>query len=75
MYNYDIYHFTMPATAAPHPADLSLWNSTEAGIEVQMFSTCQQLIYGIKLWAVSHVLVDVQYVGQNAEDLGENKSV
>ncbi len=34
-----------------------------------MFSPCQQLIYGIKLRAVSHVLVDVQDVGQNAEDL------
>lgn len=58
--------------AISHPADLKLRYSTEAGVEVQMFSACQQLIYGIKLWAVSHVLVDVQDVGQNAEDLGEN---
>lgn len=36
-----------------------------------MFSTCQQLIYGIKLWAVSHVLVDIQDIGQNTEDAGK----
>lgn len=60
------------AKAASHPADLKLRYSTEAGVEVQMFSTCQKLIYGIKLWTVSHVLVDVQDVGQNAEDLVKN---
>lgn len=49
-----------------HLADLSFWDSTQAGVEVKVFSACQKLIYGIKLWAVSHVLVDVQDVGQNA---------
>lgn len=34
-----------------------------------MFSTCQQLIDGIKLWAVSHVLMDIQDIGQNTEDV------
>lgn len=49
--------------APPHPADLRLWDSTEAGVEVKMFSACQQLIYGVKLWTVPHVLVNVQDVG------------
>lgn len=50
-----------------HPADLGLWNTTKAGVEVQMLSAGQQLVYGIELRAVPHVLVDVQDVGQNTE--------
>lgn len=71
---YDYYYvqgWLILAKAASHPANLSLWDSSEAGIEVQMFSTCQQFIYGIKLWAVSHILVDIQDIGQNAGDLGK----
>lgn len=59
-----LYYF-MLSNSASHPADLSFWNSPKASIEMQVFSTSQQLINGIKLWAVSHVLVHVQYVGQN----------
>ena len=54
-----------------HPADLSFRNSPKASIEVQVFSACQQLIDGVKLWAVAHVLVDIQYVSQNTENVEE----
>lgn len=57
--------------SASHPADLSFWNSAKASIEMQVFSARQQLIDGIKLWAVAHVLVDVQYVGQNTDNVEE----
>lgn len=54
---------------ASHPADLSFWDSPQASVEVQVFSACQQLIDGVKLWAVAHVLVDVQNGGQNTENI------
>lgn len=40
-----------------------------------MLSTCQQLVYGVKLRAVAHVLVDIQDIGQNTEDVGKNQWV
>lgn len=51
---------------SPHPANLRLWNPPEAGVEVQVFSARQQLIDGVKLWAVAHVLMDIQDLSQNA---------
>lgn len=59
----------------PHPADLRLWNPAEASVEVQMFSAGQQLIDGIKLWAVTHVLMDVQDVRQNAARTQQNMGI
>lgn len=53
-------------TAPPHPANLRFWNPPEAGIEVQMFFARQQLINGVKLWAVAHVLMNIQDLSQNA---------
>lgn len=39
---------------------------------MQVLSACEQLVDGIKLWAVAHVLVDAQYVGQNTENVEES---
>lgn len=54
--------------------DLRLWDASQPGVEVQMLSSRQQLVYGVKLRAVAHVLVDVQDVGQNTEDMGVDSS-
>lgn len=54
--------------------DLRLWDASQAGVEVQMLSSRQQLVYGVELRAVAHVLVDIQDVGQNSEELGEDGS-
>lgn len=53
--------------------DLRLWDASQAGVEVQMLSSRQQLVYGVELRAVAHVLVDIQDVGQNSEVCGERR--
>lgn len=46
-------------------ADFFLWNTSEERKELQVLSPCQQLINGIKLRAVAHVLMDFLDVGQD----------
>lgn len=56
-----------------HPTDLSFWYPAEASIKMKVFPSCEKFIDGVKLWAVSHVLVDIQDVGQNAD--GQKKKI
>lgn len=37
--------------------DFFLWDSSQDGIELEVFSARQQVVYGVKLGAVSHILV------------------
>lgn len=37
--------------------DFLLWDSSQDGIELEVFSARQQVVDGVKLGAVSHVLV------------------
>lgn len=48
-----------------HSVDLRLRDPTEASVQVQVFPPRQQLIYGIKLRAVTHVLMHIQDTTEN----------
>lgn len=51
-----------------HSANLRFRDPSEAGVQVQVLPPRQQFIYGIKLRTVAHVLVHIQYVGENTEE-------
>lgn len=55
-----------------YPLDFLCWNTTQASIQIEMFSSCEQVIKGIKLRAVSHVLMNIRDMGQYT---GEIKKV
>lgn len=42
-----------------HIADFVLWDPSKNSIQLQMFSSCQQLVDGVKLRTVTHVLMDL----------------
>lgn len=37
--------------------DFFLWDSSQDGVELQVFSACEQVVDGVELGAVSHILV------------------
>lgn len=37
--------------------DFFLWDPSQDGIELEVFSARQQVVYGVKLGTVSHILV------------------
>lgn len=51
--------------APAHHFDFLLWYSTYTCIKLQVLLASQKIIYGIKLWAVTHVLMDVCHLRTN----------
>lgn len=49
-----------------HSGDLGLRYPPETSVEIQMLPAGKELVDGIKLRAVAHVLVHVQDLGHNA---------
>ena len=39
-----------------------LWNATYSGVELEVFPPGKQIIQGVKLWTVAHLLSDLYYV-------------
>lgn len=51
-----------------HLGDRLLWHPSQAGVQLQMFPTCQQVADGVKLWTVTHQLVDSLHLCQDTEE-------
>lgn len=48
-----------PPACVTHVADVLLGDSPEDGVQLQVLPSCQQLVDGVELGAVAHVLVDL----------------
>lgn len=55
-----------------HSGDLGLGHPSETSVEVQVLPASQELIDGVELRAVAHVLVHVQYLCLNAGKANKN---
>lgn len=53
--------------SSTHATDLTLRDTAETSVKVQVLSARQQLVNGIKLGTVTHVLMDIQDVGENTK--------
>ncbi len=51
-----------------YSANLRFRDPAEASVQVQVLPPRQQLVYGIKLRAVAHILVHIQDIGENTEE-------
>lgn len=58
-----------------HSRDLGLGHPSETSVEVQVLSAGQELIDGVELRAVAHVLVHVQYLCLDAGRANERLSI
>lgn len=55
-----------------HPVDLALSYASQSRVQEKVLSASQQIINGVELWAVAHVLVHIQNV---AEDAGGRNNI
>lgn len=54
--------------SSTYPGDLRLRNPPETGVQVQVLHSGQELVDGVELRAVAHVLVNVQDLSEDAAE-------
>ena len=56
-----------------HITDFLLGDSSQDGVQLQMFSSCQQLVDGVKLRTVTNVLMDLIDLPQDTADTSQTR--